>query len=171
MKRLLVDMDGVLANVYEQFIAFEKEKLGITRELSELVGKMEDEAFEDLYTYVNTKDFFTNVLPMAGSIDTLEKLNAKYELFIVSAATEFPLSLTEKMLWLKRYFPFIHWKQVVLCGTKEIVSGDIMIDDHFKNLDTFKGQTILFSQPHNMNRDIKDHIRVENWNEVAALLL
>ena len=164
-------MDGVLADVYAQFIAYEKKEFGVTRQLADLVGKMEDEAFENLYKYVNSKDFFADALPIEGSIEVVKKLNEKYDLFIVSSATEYPLSLTEKMLWLAKHFPFISWKQVVLCGTKEIVSGDIMIDDHFKNLDPFKGKTFLFSQPHNQQRDPKNHTRVNSWQEIEKLLL
>jgi 5'(3')-deoxyribonucleotidase len=29
-----------------------------------------------------------------------------------------------------------------------------MIDDHFKNLDNFDGETIMFIQPHNINNTI-----------------
>jgi 5'(3')-deoxyribonucleotidase len=101
----------------------------------------------------------------------VEKLNSIYQIFIVSSATQFPLSLTEKMKWITKHFPFLNWKQIVLCGTKEIINGDIMIDDHFKNLDNFQGQTILFTQPHNINKNTDKHIRVNDWKEIEKLLL
>jgi 5'(3')-deoxyribonucleotidase len=46
-----------------------------------------------------------------------------------------------------------------------------MIDDHFKNLDFFKGRTLLFTQPHNQNENGKWHERVSTWEEIARLLL
>ncbi|MEI9865673.1 MAG: hypothetical protein WDN00_14205 [Limisphaerales bacterium] len=98
-------------------------------------------------------------------------MNDRYELFIVSAATEFPQSLGEKVEWLEEHFPFITWQQIVLCGSKKVITGDIMIDDHFKNLDFFKGRTLLFTQPHNQNQNDKGHERVNSWGEVARLLL
>jgi 5'(3')-deoxyribonucleotidase len=46
-----------------------------------------------------------------------------------------------------------------------------MIDDHFKNLDHFKGQTIMFTQPHNMLIKDSKHTRVSSWAEIEKLLL
>ncbi|MEG7769311.1 5'-3'-deoxyribonucleotidase, partial [Listeria monocytogenes] len=78
---------------------------------------------------------------MESSQYVLRRLNSLYEVFIVSAATEFPQSLTEKQAWLNEHFPFITWQQMVFCGSKTIINADIMIDDHFKNLDHFNGKT------------------------------
>jgi 5'(3')-deoxyribonucleotidase len=46
-----------------------------------------------------------------------------------------------------------------------------MIDDHLKNLDNFKGETILFTQPHNLNLIDSRHRRVDSWAEIEKLLL
>ena len=170
-KRLLVDMDGVLADVYQQFISFEERDLGIRKSISEVNGKSETEAFINAHHYVRTEGFFRNAPLISGSAEALNLLNAHYELFIVSAAVEFPLSLKEKIEWLSEHFPFISWHQIVFCGLKTIVSGDIMIDDQFKNLDHFKGQTILFTQPHNTGFDDKHHQRVASWSEILEILL
>lgn len=171
MKRLLIDMDGVLADIYKQFITYEFKATGISQSLSDLAGKPEDEAFKNHDAYINTENFFYTAPPIEGSINTVKKLNSRYKVFIASSATQFPLSLTEKMKWLMKHFPFLHWKQIVLCGTKEIIKGDIMIDDHFKNLDPFQGKTILFTQPHNVNQTAGRHIRVNSWAEIESLLL
>ena len=61
---------------------------------------------------------------------------------------------------------------MVFCGSKEIVRAEIMIDDHFKNLDFFAGHTsILFTQPHNAHADNGRHKRVNNWEEIKTMLL
>jgi 5'(3')-deoxyribonucleotidase len=75
---------------------------------------------------------------------------------------EFPLGLPEKHEWLAEHFPFISWKQIVFCGSKAVAQGDIMIDDHYKNLDHFEGHSILFTQPHNKGHDDKGHTRVSS---------
>ncbi len=101
--------------------------------------------------------------------EVIEAINKKYELFIVSAATEFPNSLKEKLEWLGDYFPFLSWRQVVLCGDKRLVTGDYMIDDHPRNLVHFKGKQYLYSAPHNMG--VTEFQRVNNWREVAEIFL
>jgi 5'-nucleotidase len=171
VKRLIVDMDGVLADACEQFQIFEERETGRRLPLGEILGKHELEIFPRGHAHVRSPGFFRKAPLIAGSREMMETLNRQYELFIVSAATEFPLSLAEKVEWLGEHFPFIPWQRIVLCGSKEIVCGDIMIDDHFKNLDFFKGRRLLFTQPHNQPHDSRGHERVNSWDEVGRLLL
>jgi 5'-nucleotidase len=170
-KKLLVDMDGVLADVYSQFILFEEKESGVKLSIEALAGKEEYEAFPNGRKHVNTQGFFRNAGLMKDCTEVLKRLNDEYDLFIVSAAMEFPNCLIEKREWLTEHFPFISWKQIVFCGSKTVVQGDIMIDDHYKNLDYFKGQTILFTQPHNDGHPDKGHTRVRSWQDIAGLLL
>jgi 5'(3')-deoxyribonucleotidase len=108
---------------------------------------------------------------MPDSQRVLRLLNEKYDIVIVSMATEFPRSLTDKQLWLQDNYPFISWKQIVFCGNKSLIRADIMIDDHFKNLDKFSGETIMFVQPHNINSPDHRHKIVTSWLEIEKLLL
>jgi 5'(3')-deoxyribonucleotidase len=163
-------MDGVLADVYRQFIAYHEKDSGIRLEINQLDGLLEFEAFPNGYRHANTKGFFRTVPLVPGSREVLERLNQRYEIFVVSAALEFPTSLDDKREWLDEHFPFISWRQIVFCGSKEIVKADIMIDDHLKNLDKFDGDTFLFSQPHNRKLQTR-HRRVDSWEEIAELLL
>ncbi|MDB5274411.1 MAG: 5 nucleotidase, deoxy, cytosolic type [Chitinophagaceae bacterium] len=171
MKRIAVDMDGVLADVYEQFFKLDERDTGTRKTRASVAGIKELEAFPHGHQHVLSDDFFRTAPVMADSQRILEALNKQYEVFIVSSATEFPKSLSEKQAWLGEHFPFISWRQMVFCGSKTIVQADIMIDDHFKNLDHFTGQTILFSQPHNILADAGRHQRVKTWMEIEKLLL
>jgi 5'-nucleotidase len=171
MKRISVDMDGVIANVYSQFMKMYTAENGKVITLEDAVGKFEHEVFENAYQYVTSPGFFRHAPVMEGSQQVMEKLNDHYKIFIVSAAMEFPTSLGEKRAWLNEHFPFIGWQQMVFCGSKEIIKADIMIDDHFKNLNYFTGETILFTQPHNQLADDGVHKRVYNWQQIEQLLL
>ena len=171
MKRLIVDMDGVLADACAQFITYDERDTRRRKTLAEITGKPELEIFERANEYVRMPRFFRTAPVIAGSQAVLERLNRHYELFIVSAATEFPQSLAEKVEWLEEHFPFVPWQRIVLCGSKQIVRGDIMIDDHFKNLDFFEGRRLLFTQPHNQGHHERGHERVNSWEEIAGLLL
>jgi 5'-nucleotidase len=171
MQRLAVDMDGVLADVYEQFFRYDEKDFGKRRPLEEVVGVEERKAFPYINEYVYRPGFFRTAPVVKDSVEILAALNEAYEVFVVSAAMEFPQSLPEKLEWLNEHFTFINWRQIVFCGSKAIVDADIMIDDHFKNLDEFKGTTILFSQPHNQLKNAGRHKRAGSWKEIATLLL
>jgi 5'-nucleotidase len=170
-QRIAVDMDGVLADVVEQFFRYDEKDFGRRKTWEEAKGKKEIEVFPKIREYVYTKGFFRTTPVIEGSQEILFELNKNYEIFIVSAATEFPQSLSEKQEWLNEHFPFIQWQQMVFCGLKTIIEADIMIDDHFKNLDHFKRTTILFSQPHNLLQDAGRHKRANSWKEIAEMLL
>jgi 5'-nucleotidase len=171
MKRILVDMDGVLADVYSRFFDLHEKESGKRIVIQNIIGLKEEDAFPNLLNWVNTPGFFRVMPVMADSQRILKRLNSKYEIIVISMATEFPISLTDKQLWLEEHYPYISWKQVVFCGRKEIIKGDLMIDDHFKNLDHFTGDTLLFTQPHNMNITETRHRRIESWIEIEKLLL
>jgi 5'-nucleotidase len=171
MKRILVDMDGVLADVYSRFIELHEEETGHRKTIDEIIGRLEGEVFPNLNKWVKTPGFFRSMPVIPDSQRVLRKLNDKFDIVVISMATEFPDSLTDKQLWLAEHFPYISWKQLVLCGNKNLIKADIMIDDHCKNLDSFKGETIIFSQPHNIQSTEIRHKRVDSWKEIERLLL
>ncbi len=164
-------MDGVLADVYTRFFELHEQETGQRLSLKDIAGLLEEEAFKNQRRWVSTPGFFRDLPVMKGSREALVKLNDHYKILVVSLATEFPYCLTDKQLWMHDNFPFISWKQLVFCGNKNIIKADIMIDDHFKNLDHFDGRTILFSQPHNMLVKDTKHKRVNSWEEIEKLLL
>ncbi|MGN6294765.1 MAG: 5' nucleotidase, NT5C type [Chitinophagaceae bacterium] len=172
MQRIAIDMDGVLADVYHQFFEMDEKDFGQRRPMEEVTGKPEREGFPNILQYVYRQGFFRTAPVMEDSRQIVEELNKKYDLYIVSAATEFPQSLPEKQAWLNEHFPFITWQQMVFCGSKQIIQANIMIDDHFRNLDHFKGETsLLYTQPHNVQTNEGRHKRVNNWKEIAGILL
>ena len=163
-------MDGVLADFYPQFLKMEFEETGNRIPTESLYGKLEMEAFPNAHKHVRTPGFFRNATTIEGSIEGLKYLNDKYKVLVVSSATEFPQSLTEKVEWLHEFYPFISWQQIILCGKKDSIKGDIMIDDHPKNLDYFTGKRIIFSQPHNVYMNHESYQRVDNWKEIMSIL-
>jgi 5'(3')-deoxyribonucleotidase len=163
----------VIADATGQFINWYERQFGIRVERSVLNGKEEGEGFPDnhhiLRKYPYQPEFFRTMSVNEGSQDILERLNRKYELFIVSAAMEFPQSLTEKLAWLGEHFPFLTWKQIVFCGSKAVVHGDYMIDDLPHNLERFNGEKFIFTAPHNVH--VNHFARLNNWEEVGRRFL
>ena len=170
-KSIAIDMDGVIADTETQFINWYEKDYGVRISRSEIIGLKEDEMFPDKTAsrkFAFTPGFFRTLPVMQGAVEAVKTLTENFDVYIVSAAMEFPQSLSEKAAWLKEYFPFIDWRHVVFCGDKRIINTDYMIDDHIKNLDFFKGTTIMFHAFHNVNHD--HHQRVNNWAEVLSLM-
>jgi 5'-nucleotidase len=173
-QRVLVDMDEVIADPMGAMIAWYNERHKSTIKFESALGgswlRIFPEEHRELITErLLSPGFFRHLPVIKNSVDVLREINKLYELFIVSAAMEFPNSLKDKLEWLLEHFPFISWRQVILCGDKSPVQGDFMIDDHVKNLRHFKGKPYLFTSPHNL--DITGYDRLNNWEEVAEIFL
>ncbi|NLR78757.1 5' nucleotidase, NT5C type [Chitinophaga eiseniae] len=168
MARIAIDMDNVMADLQQHVLAVYAKEYGEVIDPARLDNVPEGSVFPEgiMVKMLNTPGFFRGIPVMKGSQEVVKALAAQHEVFIVSAAMEFPFSLAEKLAWLNEHFPFIHWRNVVFCGSKTIVEADYMIDDHDKNLRSFKGTPLLFSAPHNL--PLTDYKRLNNWEEVAT---
>ncbi|TDO23926.1 5' nucleotidase, NT5C type [Pedobacter duraquae] len=170
-KTIAIDMDGVLADIEAQALNWYERDFHVKLTKADLQGKTEMDLFPEkgiIRDFVLTKGFFLTLPVMEGAVEAVKSLSEHFEIYVVSAAMEFPLSLNEKLEWLGIHFPFISWKNIIFCGDKSIINTDYMIDDHIKNLDHFKGKTIMFHAFH--NGSVTHHDRANNWNEVIALL-
>ncbi|WP_407632936.1 5' nucleotidase, NT5C type [Bacillus velezensis] len=172
MKKVIaIDMDQVLADLLSDWVAY-------INAYDDPFLKDEDILCWDISKYSNTQnnvyrhldyDLFRNLNVIEGSQRVVKELTKKYEVYVVTTATNHPESLKAKLEWLTKYFPFIPPSNVVLCGNKNIIKADIMIDDGIHNLETFEGMKILFDAPHNRNDN--RFIRVMNWEEIERKLL
>lgn len=171
---LFVDMDEVFADTYNAHITLYNEEFNENLDVNACLGRevwqsVPEERQIGVRNHARRDGFFRSLKPIKDSQKILKELSLKYDVYVASAAMEFPNSLREKSDWLDEHFPFIHWKNRILCGHKHILSGDILIDDRSYNLEHFKGRKILFTSPHNINT--AGYERADNWMEVADLLL
>ena len=171
---LFVDMDEVIADAYYAHIEHYNRDFGAKLTLEECHGKevwqcVPEEHQESVRKHAGRDGFFRTLKPIEGSKEVLSELAARYDVYIASAAMQFPKSLKEKSDWLDEHFPFIEWRKRILCGDKHILKGDILIDDRSYNLQKFNGRSILFTSPHNVHSNGFE--RVNTWSEVAQKLL
>lgn len=167
-KRIAIDMDEVIADVEPVFLDLYEAHFGLRLKHDDYWGRKiyQMPGAEKIRETLFEKGFFARLPVLEGSREGVQWLQQHYEVYIVTAAMEFRNSLEDKFDWLQRHFPFIHWKQVILCGDKRAISADYMIDDHPHNLETFEGKGLLFTATHNIHEDRFE--RVDNWKEVRA---
>ena len=166
MKTIAIDMDEVIADVMPKFHNLFERRFGYRIAEHELLGKkiydvpgaleIRDSIFE--------KGFFRDLPLIPGAKDGLEFLRKHYEIYLVTAAMEFRNSFEDKYDWIAEHFPWISWRNIVFCGDKSIIATDYLLDDHAKNLETFKGKPLLFDALHNRNEHRFE--RLESWTAV-----
>lgn len=167
-KRIALDMDEVIADVIPKFLDYYERDFGERPDKSLWWGKKIYQLpnAAHIRSYLQDEGFFADLPVMPHSQEVVKWLTEHYEVFAVTAATEFRNSLRDKLDWLDYHFPFIGWQRLVLCGDKRIIRADYMIDDHAWNLEHFPGKGLLFTASHNL--DEQRFTRVGNWLEVKA---
>ena len=173
MKRIAIDMDEVLAKYTLKVIKTLKEETGIEIDLTKVAGNFLSRSLPDEYIDIVTgypyrEGFFRDIEVMEDSQEILARLNQSCDVYIVSSTLQHPNAPKDKLAWLGAHFPFIHYSKIVFCGDKSIIRADILVDDHPKHLESFKGHPILFSAFHNIYEN--RFTRADNWKQVEQII-
>jgi 5'(3')-deoxyribonucleotidase len=162
-------MDEVMADTLSEHLRRYNETFDEAITPEDLTGKglweyAPEDRRQQLRDFLDAEDFFGDLPLMPGAQEALERLSARYEIFIATQAMTVPNSLGPKYRWLQRHFRFIPPTHYVFCGNKSILRADYLIDDLPKNLLRFEGTGLLFTAPHNLTTT--GFLRVNSWREV-----
>ena len=167
-------MDEVIADAVSEHLLRYNRDHGEQITKSDMAGKwlwdlVERDRHSVLEGYLRSADFFAVLEVMPESQRVVRNLQARYDVFIATAAMEVPTSFSAKYDWLGRHFPFVPASHIVFCGDKSILDADFLIDDNPRQLHRFHGEGILYSAPHNVN--VSGFRRVADWLEVEQMFL
>lgn len=174
---ILVDLDDTLEQLLKAWVKRANEKFDRAVTLDEITDWNVAAPYtgisrKEVYDVTYEKGFWKSVEPMPGAADALMHfMDEGHEVYIVTA-TE-PEHVEEKMTGLLfRYFPFISWNQVIITSRKQMIRGDVLIDDGIHNLEGGQYKKILFTAPHNRGYDaeVNGMIRVSNWDEAVRII-
>lgn len=92
---------------------------------------------------------FRDLSPIENAIESVQKIlqSEHYEVFFLSTAPwNNPSAWTDKRLWLEDHFGEIINRKLILTHRKDLLKGDILIDDRPNNgAKDFEGEIIQFS--------------------------
>lgn len=169
MKRIIIDMDEVLAGYNAKVLRILEEETGHKVDKKDIEGGfLSQNLSADHLKFVSAlpyrPGFFRDLEVLPHSQEVVNELNEGYELFIVTASVKYPYSFKDKHEWLHEHFPFLDQENLVFSNKKNIIQTDYMIDDHPRNLETCTGKPLIFTAYHNIHEDRFQ--RVNNWLEV-----
>ncbi|RYH03176.1 hypothetical protein EU805_05455 [Salipiger sp. IMCC34102] len=170
--RIAIDMDEVLADAHAGQRRLYRD-LGFDPTDEDLRGcELRDKAPAEMAAEVerrlHTGLFFADLDPVPGAQDALRRLRAEHDVFVASAAMEYPASCVHKVAWMERHFPDFPISNLVFCGDKSILRADVLIDDHAHHFEGFAGKGLLFSALHNHGHDWPD--RLAHWDDCDVRL-
>ena len=147
MKFLYIDLDGVVADFVSAMNTHPKKNISPYDEHPDTIPHI-----------------FRGLKPINGAISAVNTLieSSIYEVYFLSTAPwGNPSAWTDKRLWLEEKFGEKINRKLILTHRKDLVKGDILIDDRPNNgAKDFEGELIKFGST-----------EYPNWNAVLDYLL
>ncbi len=127
---------------------------------------------KQILDFMREPDFWETVEPVPGAAEALKHfMDEGHQVYIVTATEpEHVAGKMERVLF--RYFPFLSWDQVIVTTRKQMIRGDVLIDDGVHNLEGGAYNKILVTAPYNRDYDAEANgmIRVHSWDEIVEII-
>ena len=174
---VLLDMDDVLDDLLPAWVNWLNEKHGQSVSVEDITQWDMPAAYpeltgEQVYAPLETEEFWKTVPPKEGAVEGVRKLlDEGFEVYVVTSSSYKTLKYKTEHVLLK-YFPMLTWKNVIVTDRKQLIRGDILVDDGIHNLIEGEYLRVLMDAPHNRGIDdsLFDIFRAHNWNEVYSYI-
>ncbi|XP_006903046.1 PREDICTED: 5'(3')-deoxyribonucleotidase, mitochondrial [Elephantulus edwardii] len=180
--RVLVDMDGVLADFEGGFLRKYRERYPdqpfIRLEdrrgfwLSEQYGLLRPELSEKAISIWESKNFFFELEPLPGAVEAIKQMAnlENTDVFICTSPIRmFKFCPYEKYAWVEKHFGPDFLEHVVLTRDKTVISADLLIDDRADITGAEANPSwehVLFTACHNQHLQLSPpKRRLHSWTD------
>lgn len=174
---ILVDMDDTLENLSETWVTFLNETYGTNVHPNDVSSWDMSKNFSSLeasqiFSPLFNEKMWERVKPLPGAVDYLKRLiDDGHNVVIVTASHHDTIAMKLNNVLFK-YFPYLSIKDVIVSSQKQLIRGDVMIDDAPHNLEGGNYYGILMSAPHNKGYDAEENgfVRANTWEEIYSIV-
>ena len=179
MKKLtvLIDMDDVLEDLLPAWVEYLNEKYNCAVRPSNITGWTMADFFPDVprqsvYDALLDDKLWRRACPKQGAQEYVQRLvDDGHQVFVVTAShyKTVPIKMEDILF---KYFPYLTWDNVIITSRKQMIRGDVLVDDGTHNLTGGEYRAILMDAPHNRSFDEKaiGAVRAMDWNDVYRFI-
>lgn len=174
--RILFDADDVAENLLESWLDALNDRYGTSVKAEDVTDWDIMLAFptlskQQVYDILQEDLVWKNLMPVPDAQEYLQQLHDEgHELYMVTA-TDYRTSHV-KIERILELFPFLDTEHIIIAHHKQMITGDVLIDDNPRNLVGGHYFRILFDRPHNRKFDEKKYgiCRAVDWKQVHRLI-
>lgn len=171
-------MDGVLVDLFPTWMQRYRERTGDKKDYGPPAAYYLEKQVQypaSLMDVLDEDGFFSSLPPMKGS----HVFGAFYRdpglevLLVTQAPDHGRYAAADKRRWVRAQYPDFNVKNIVITARKDVVSGDILLDDHPVHLESWKqanpgGTTVVYDQPYNQSYKADHRIKtlLELWSVI-----
>ncbi|XP_042198447.1 5'(3')-deoxyribonucleotidase, mitochondrial [Callorhinchus milii] len=181
--RVLVDMDGVLADFEASFLRLyrsrhpqlpyvaldERRGFSVEAQYRQLDPGLAADFVRNIY---GSPNFFLDLVPIPGAVEAMQEMFSlnETEVFIcTSPILKYEYCVKEKYAWVEKHLGPQFVQRLVMSRDKTIVSADLLIDDKvdIKGVEPNPSwEHIVFTCWHNRHTELEPHRRrLESWSD------
>lgn len=181
MKKLtiLVDIDDTIEDLLGAWCDWLNKKYGTSFNKNDITEwdlsiKFAPLTREQIFSPLRLGEFWKTVQQKPNALHILCNLISDgHDVYFVTA-TDYTTIYPKYEYMIKRLFPFITWDNIIIANNKQMIHGDIIIDDGLHNLlgDNDNKVKLLMDAPHNRGFDesVFGIQRVRSWMEIYEVI-
>lgn len=167
--RIIIDLDDTIHDLVNPWTEELSRKYGVpkvTVKEWDICAHYPTLTKQQIFSPLSDPNFWKMVKPRPGAIENIRKMIADGDDVIICTATNFLSAHFKFQSTIFSYFPDFNRNNIIIAHRKDLINGDIIIDDGPHNMN-FLGYKILFSANHNKNVDAEDYgaIRCIDWDD------
>lgn len=175
---VLVDLDDTIERLLDAWCCWLNRVYGTTVQPEDVTewditkffpSLTKEEVFAPLYTGF----FWSTVKPKSDAMEYLWKIHENGDQIYIITSSNFETIKPKFDCIIGRYFPWVPYSNVIVASNKQMVSGDVLVDDGIHNLIGGKYEKILMTAPHNKYIDLStysDIRRANSWSEAYDII-
>lgn len=176
MALILVDLDGTVVNLTRKWFRVLREEFGDLHLNPDALSPVWDvdrisRGGAAVYDILLRPGFFRDLEPYPHAVETLWELHAAgHDIVIVTDAG--PHNYADKLDWVKEHLPFVPVRNFVATGRKELLAGNVILDDspHVLEACVRAGRlTLAMDRPYNAH--VRGCLRAAEWPDVMEIIM
>lgn len=169
-KTILIDCDDTQTEFVKPLLDLYNKKYDDNLQFDDItdweIHKFLKPTCKNIFQEFANDTFIMDCFPIVNSVQVINRLHKRYDIIFLSAV--YHSNVSPRFYKLSSMFNWYDWsKNTIIASRKDLIHGDVLIDDCFSNHSSSVKHSILFDRPWNEKYKLNSNMyRMDNWLEI-----